>query len=119
MHRAGVPVLAGTDEAWYQAYTYAGFSLHEELSLLVRAGFTPAEALQSATIDPARFLGREKDLGSVGKGKLADLVLLSADPLQNISNTQKINTVIVNGRVLDRKALDSLLASAENDVKSK
>jgi len=119
LHRAGVLVLAGTDAAWYQAYTYAGFSLHEELALLVRAGFTPAEALQSATIDPARFLGREKDLGSVEKGKLADLVLLSADPLKNISNTQKIEAVIVNGRLLDHKALDSLLMEAENAVKNR
>ena len=119
LHRVGVPVLAGTDEAWYQAYTYAGFSLHDELALLVRSGFTPAEALQSATIGPARFLSREKDLGSVEKGKLADLVLLSADPLQDIANTQKIEAVIVNGRVLDRKALNSLLASAQNAVRNK
>ncbi|HLZ39916.1 MAG TPA: amidohydrolase family protein [Candidatus Sulfotelmatobacter sp.] len=118
LHRAGVPVMAGTDEAWYQAYTYAGFSLHDELSLLVRAGLTPMEALQSATINPARFLSMEKDLGSVEKGKLADLVLLSADPLQEITNTQKIETVIVRGRMLDRKALDSLLVGAENAVKN-
>ncbi len=118
LHRAGVPVLAGTDEAWYQAYTYAGFSLHDELGLLVRAGFTPAEALQSATIDPARFLHRDRDLGSIEQGKFADLVLLDADPLSDISNMQKINSVIVNGRVLDRKALDSLLADAENAVKN-
>lgn len=119
LHRAGVPVMAGSDEAWYQAYTYAGFSLHDELSLLVRGGFTPMEALQSATIDPARFLGRDKDLGSIEGGKFADLVLLDADPLSDISNTQKINTVIVNGRVLDRKALDSLLTDAENAVKNR
>lgn len=116
MQRAGVPILAGTDAAWYQAYTYAGFSLHDELGLLVRAGLTPAQALQSATIDPARFLGRDKDLGSVEKGKIADLVLLDADPLPN---TQKINAVVVNGRVLDREALDSLLTDAENAVKNR
>jgi imidazolonepropionase-like amidohydrolase len=85
----------------------------------VRAGFTPAEALQSATIDPARFLGRERALGSIENGKFADLVLLEADPLSDISKPQKINTVTVNGRVLDRKALDSLLASAERDVMNK
>jgi imidazolonepropionase-like amidohydrolase len=119
MERAGVPILAGTDAAWYQPYTYAGFSLHDELGLLVRAGLTPAQALQSATIDPARFLGRDKDLGSIEKGKFADLVLMDADPLSDISNTQKINTVIVNGRVLDRKALNSLLADAEVAVKDR
>jgi hypothetical protein len=119
MHRAGVPVMAGTDTAWYLAYTYAGFSLHDELSLLVRAGFTPMQALQSATIDPARFLNMEKDLGTVEKGKLADLVLLSADPLQDITNTQKIEAVIVRGRLLDRPALNALLAEAETDLKGK
>jgi hypothetical protein len=119
LHRAGVPVMTGTDEAWYQAYTYAGFSLHDELSLLVRAGFTPMEALQSATIGPARFLGWDKDLGSIETGKFADLVLLDADPLSDISNTQKINTVVVHGRVLDRKALDSLLTDAANAVKNR
>jgi imidazolonepropionase-like amidohydrolase len=119
MQRAGVLILAGTDSASYQPYTYAGFSLHDELGLLVRAGLTPAQALQSATINPARFLNRDKDLGSIEKGKFADLVLLDADPLSDISNTQKINTVIVNGRVLDRKALDSLLADAENAVKNR
>jgi imidazolonepropionase-like amidohydrolase len=86
---------------------------------LVHAGLTPMDALRSATIDPARFLGMDKDLGSVEKGKLADLVLLSADPLEDIANTQKIETVIIHGRLLDRKALDSLLANAENAVKNK
>jgi imidazolonepropionase-like amidohydrolase len=76
--RAGVPLLAGTDVAWYQPYTYAGFSLHDELGLLVSAGLTPAEAIQSATIGLARFLGMDKDVGSIEKGNLADLVLLSA-----------------------------------------
>jgi imidazolonepropionase-like amidohydrolase len=118
-HRAGVPVLAGTDTAWYQPYTYAGFSLHDELMLLVRAGLTPLEALQTATINPALYLGLEKDLGTIAKSKRADMVLLEADPLLDIGNTQKIDTVIVNGRLLDRKALDSLLAEAENAVKNK
>lgn len=119
MQRAGVPILAGTDAAWYQPYTYAGFSLHDELGLLVRAGFTPAEALQSATINPARFLNMEKNLGSVEAGKLADLVLLSGDPLEDIANTRKIEAVVVCGRLLDRTALDNLLSEAENDVKNK
>lgn len=74
MHRAGVPIMAGTDTAWLDPFTYAGFSLHDELALLVRAGLTLAEVLQAATINPARFLGMEKDLGTVEKGKIADLV---------------------------------------------
>jgi imidazolonepropionase-like amidohydrolase len=119
MHRAGVPLLAGTDAAWYQPYTYAGFSLHDELRLFVRAGLAPLESLQTATTNPARYMGLEKDLGTIAKGKLADVVLLQADPLLDISNTQKIVAVIVNGRLLERPALDSLLAGAENDVKNK
>ena len=119
MQRAGVPLLAGTDAAWQQPYTYAGFSLHDELALLVRAGLTPLEALQTATINPALYLGLEKDLGTIAKGKIADMVLLEADPLLAIGNTRKIDTVIVNGRLLDHKALDSLLAEAENDVNNK
>ena len=118
MHRAGVPVLAGTDGAWYQAYTYAGFSLHDELALLVRAGLTPAEALQTATINPPRFLGMEKDLGSVEPGKIADLVLLDADPLQDIHNTMRISAVFVSGRYIDRVVLDKLLKDAERVAKS-
>jgi len=80
--------------------------------LLVRAGLTPAEALQAATINPVRFLGRENDLGSIEGGKLADIVLLDADPLQDIHNTTRISGVFFSGRYLDRVALDKLLKEA-------
>jgi amidohydrolase family protein len=113
MHRAGVPIMAGTDSAWGVPFTYAGFSLQDELALLVRAGLTPAEVLEAATIDPARFLGTERDLGSVEKGKIADLLLLDADPLQDIHNTTRISGVFLSGRYLDRAALDKLLKEAE------
>jgi len=119
MYRAGIPILAGTDTGWYNAYSYPGFELHEELQLLVRAGLTPLEALRTATINAARFLGMQENLGTIEKGKLADIVLLKADPLQDIANTQKIEAVIANGRLFDRTALDSLLAVAENAVKKK
>ncbi len=118
MQRAGVPMLAGTDAAWYQPYTYAGFSLHDELSLLVRAGLTPAEALQSATINPARFLGMEKDLGTIEEGKVANLVLLDADPLADIHNTTKILEVFLAGKEFPRPALDQMLKEAEAAAKS-
>jgi imidazolonepropionase-like amidohydrolase len=118
MHRAGIPVLAGTDTGWCNAYSYPGFELHEELQLLVRAGLTPLEALRTATINPARFLGMQENLGTIEKGKLADMVLLTADPLQDISNTQRVEAVIANGRLFDRAALDSLLTEAENAVKN-
>jgi imidazolonepropionase-like amidohydrolase len=118
MYRAGVPVLAGTDTAWYQPYTYAGFSLHDELALLVQAGLTPMESLQAATINPARFLGLEKDLGTVEKGKIANLVLLDADPFADIHNTTKISEVFLAGKEFDRSALGQMLKSAEAATKS-
>jgi imidazolonepropionase-like amidohydrolase len=109
MHRAGVLLLAGTDTAWIQPYTYAGFSLHDELALLVKAGLTPMESLQTATINPARFLGMEKDLGTIEKGKVANLMLLDADPVSDIRNTQKIDSVVLKGKLLTRTDLDRLL----------
>ena len=111
MRRAGVRILAGTDLG--NPYVYPGFSLHDELALLVQAGLTPLEALQTATINPAKFFGKEKELGTIEKGKLADLVLLDANPLEDINNTRKINAVVLNGRLLDRAALDKLLADVE------
>jgi imidazolonepropionase-like amidohydrolase len=117
MHRAGVPLLAGTDVGWVQPYVYPGFSLHDELALLVRAGLTPAESLQTATIQPARFLGMEKDLGTIEKGKVADLVLLDADPFANIRNTMKISAVFLAGKEFDRPALNQMLQNAEAAAK--
>lgn len=111
MHQAGVEFLAGTDVA--NPYCFPGFSLHDELALLVQAGLSPMEALQTATLNPARFLGKEKEVGTVEKGKIADLVLLEANPLQDIRNTTNINSVVLKGRLLDRKALDRLLAEIE------
>ena len=87
MHRAGVPFLAGTDTA-AGVYVFPGFSLHDELRNFVRAGFTPLEALQTATLRPAQFLAMEDRLGRVEQGKLADLVLLDANPLDDVDNTR-------------------------------
>jgi hypothetical protein len=117
MHRAGLPFLAGTDAGWVQPYVYAGFSLHDELALFVRAGLTPMESLQTATINPARFLGLEKDLGTIEKGKVANLVLLDADPVSDIHNTTKISAVFLAGKEFDRPALDQILRSAEAAAK--
>jgi imidazolonepropionase-like amidohydrolase len=112
LHKAGVPFLAGTDTP-PGVYIFPGFSLHEELQRFVAAGFTPLEALQTATLNPARFFGIEEQLGTVEKGKLADLVLLSANPLDDIANTQKIAAVIANGRYFSGKDLDKMLAGVE------
>ena len=115
LHRVGVPMLAGTDvvynagSAVYAPTSEPGRSLHEELRLLVRAGLTPAAALQTATLNPARFFNAADSLGTVAVGKVADLVLLDADPLANITNTLTIRAVVANGRYFDRAALDRLL----------
>lgn len=110
LHRAGVPLLAGTDTG--NPLLIPGYSLHKELELLVSAGLTRLEALQTATINPARFLEATDSLGAVERGKLADLVLLDGDPLADIRNTRRIRAVVANGRYYDRAALDALLVVA-------
>lgn len=110
-HRAGVPILAGTDVL--NPFCFPGFSLHDELALMVEAGLSPMAALQTATLNPARFLGREEDMGTVEKGKVADLVLLDANPLADIANTKKINAVVFDGRLFPRNSLDQMLRHAE------
>ena len=98
MHQAGVRLLAGSDSL--DPYVFPGESLHRELELLVKAGLSPMEALQAATINPAQFFGLQNDLGTIEVGKKADLVLLEADPLEDISNTRKIAAIIQGGRYL-------------------
>lgn len=105
MRRAGVKFLAGTDTP--TAYCFPGFSLHDELGLLVKAGLTPIEALQAATINPAN------SLGAIAKGKIADLVLLEANPLQDIRNTQKIAAVVCNGQLFQKTELQKMLNEVE------
>jgi len=111
MHRAGVKMLAATDAlVWY---VFPGFSLHDELELFVKAGLNPMEALQTATRNPAIYLGLIDMVGTVEMGKKADLVLLEANPLENISNTKRISAVIVGGRLIPRVSLDKMLMDAE------
>ena len=112
MFRAGVPFMAGTDTA-AGVHVFPGFSLHDELALFVRAGLTPMQALQTATRNPAEFMDRLADLGTVERGKLADLVLLDDNPLDDIANTRRIRAVVLAGRYLDRAALDRLLQEVE------
>ena len=118
IHRAGVPLMAGTDTA-AGVYVIPGFSLHQELELFVKAGLTPMEALQTATLNPAKFLGRTRDLGTVETGKIADLVLLDASPLDDIRNTQKISAVVLGGRYFSRADLDGILKGVEAAAREK
>ena len=115
MHRAGVRLLSGTDTPLF--YLVPGFSMHDELVLLGQAGLSPLEVLQAATINPARFFGREKGLGTIERGKLADLILLDANPLDDIGNTRRINAVIANGTYLKKEALQGMLATVEAEAR--
>ena len=108
MHQAGVMLLAGT-QLNHDEPSSPGIWLHDELFWFVQAGLSPLEALKTATLNPAKFMRREKDLGTIEKGKLADLVLLDANPLADISHTRKINAVLINGRLLNRQDLDEIL----------
>jgi imidazolonepropionase-like amidohydrolase len=110
MRDTGVPIMAGTDVG--NEYLFPGFSLHDELALLVRAGLTPMEALQTATRNPAAFLGMLDSVGTVEEGKIADLVLLDANPLADIHNTRKIRAVMINGRLLSHARITGLLRAA-------
>ena len=109
-----VPILAGTDTG--TPYMVPGFALHDELELLVGAGATPRQALHAATVEPARFLGL--NTGAVEPRKIADLVVLDADPLQDIRNTRRIHTVVTRGRVISPAARQKMLTDVEAAVKA-
>ncbi|MEO8100037.1 MAG: amidohydrolase family protein [Acidobacteriota bacterium] len=110
MHRVGIQFLAGTDTSPATGIPL-GESLHDELELLVESGLTPLEALQSATRSPAFYFGVLSVMGTVEAGKSADLVLLDANPLDDIRNTRKIRSVVMRGRYYPRETLDAMLAA--------
>lgn len=108
---AGVGIMAGTDTPI--AFLTPGYSLHEELRLLVNSGLTPIQALEAATVRPAEYFNMQDDLGTVESGKIADLLLLDANPLEDIENTQRIRAVIKDGHLHDRTKLDTWLQELE------
>ena len=116
MHSGGVALLAGSDSL--DRYVFPGFALHRELELLNEAGLTPLEALQAATRNPAKFLEREQETGTIHEGAQADLVLLEGNPLEKISNTSRIAAVVRGGVYLDHAALDKLLSQAKDAAKA-
>jgi hypothetical protein len=128
LQRGGVGLLTGSDfirpdrgaleEFGRCDVPLPGLSVHEELLWLVEAGLTPAEALAAATLGPARFFGEADTSGRIDAGQRADLVLLDANPLDDIRNTRRIRAVIRGGRLLDREALDALLSSAAADAEA-
>ena len=111
MQKAGVKILAGTDSP--NPYCFPGFSLHDELLLMTEGGMSPKEALQAATLNPATFLRKEKDYGTIAKNKFASLVLLNKNPLENIANTKGICAVFLKGNYFDKAALDKFTKGAE------
>ncbi|MFT7073799.1 amidohydrolase family protein [Patiriisocius sp. Uisw_017] len=102
----GVPIMTGTDAT--DSYTFAGFSVHDELNDLTESGLSNLEALKTATIVPARFANLQASYGSVEVGKMADLIILDANPLENINNTKKIHAVLLNGVLYDSKKISAL-----------
>ena len=112
MFRAGVPIMAGTDAM--NPYCFPGFSLHDELALLVESGLSPLAALQTATINPARFLVRTADIGTIEVGKTANLVLLRSDPLADIHNSAQVEGVWLQGKYFSKSAIDEMLATAQH-----
>jgi len=111
MYRAGVPILAGTDAM--NPGCFPGFSIHDELALLVDAGLSPLAALQAATRNAAQFMGQLDSRGTIEVGKIADLVLLDADPLADIHNTRSVRAVVLSGKLYPRETLDAMLLNAQ------
>jgi imidazolonepropionase-like amidohydrolase len=97
-------------------YVFPGFSLLDELVLMVKGGMSALNALRTATLNPAIFMNKEIDFGSVEVGKLASLVLLNKNPLENIENTKSIEAVILRGKVIDRTALDKMLIQTQSNT---
>ena len=113
LQAAGIPILAGTDAGYLNSFNYPGEGLHDELELYVKAGLTPQQALASSVLTGPRFLGHADRYGAVQTGKAADLLILNANPLKSVGATRKISAVLLHGRLLDRAALDKLLAQAK------
>ncbi|QQP99828.1 amidohydrolase family protein [Lysobacter enzymogenes] len=116
LQQAGVNILAGTDAGFLNSFNYPGVGLHDEMQRFVESGLSPLQTLRAATINGARFLGQDKEHGSLAAGKAADIVLLDADPLRDIAATRKIDTFVLRGKVYDRAALDALLAGVKQEV---
>ncbi len=109
---AGIPILAGTDAGYLNSFNYPGLGLHDELARYVEAGLSPADALRSATVTGPAFMGQADHYGALAAGRVADVLLLDANPLDDIANTRRIHAVVTQGRLLNRAALDELLATA-------
>ncbi|WP_273567299.1 amidohydrolase family protein [Maribacter halichondriae] len=111
LNDAGVGLLAGSDSGAYNSFTYPGISLHEELEEMVANGISPLDALRTSAYNGSKFLKKNLDYGSITEGKVSDLVILDANPLEDISNTKTLNKVIKGNVIFDKKQLQELLDS--------
>ncbi|MDF0706129.1 amidohydrolase family protein [Muricauda sp. 81s02] len=115
LNNAGVQLLAGSDSGAFNSYTYPGISLHKELQAMVKNGISPLHALRTSTVNGAEFLGKTEGYGNISKGKVSDIVILDANPLEDIKNTEKIFTVIKGTQVFSKSQLEQLLQNAVMD----
>lgn len=113
LNDAGVNLLAGSDSGAYNSYTYPGISLHGELQVMVDNGISPLEALRTSAPNGAKFLNQSADFGSIAEGKIADLVLLDANPLEEIKNTKEIYAVLKGNKLFTKNKLATLLNTSE------
>lgn len=116
LQKAGVMIIAGTDAGFLNSFNYPGIGLHDEMSLFVKEGLTPAQALSAATRAGPAWFGQLSRYGGVEVGKAADLVLLDRDPLQDIEATRAIATVVMRGKAYGRAALDAMLVEMRAKV---
>lgn len=119
LYQAGVPFLAGTDAGYLNSFNYPGIGLHEELAMMVHYGLPIHEALKASVVNGPAFFNQSKDFGSIEKNKIADLLILDANPLIDIHNTRKINALIRKGNYLSRSILDNMLSAIEKKVSNK
>lgn len=116
LYKAGVTILAGTDAGFLNSYNYPGLGMHEELAIMVKYGLTPQEALSCSVINGPAFFGLHNEYGAVAENKKADLLILNANPLERIQNTQEIFGLLRNGKYLNRVYLDNLLSQVQYEV---
>lgn len=117
LNENGVSLLAGSDSGAYNSYTYPGISLHKELEAMVAIGMSPLEALRTSAYNGAKFLKKSDEFGTISKGKIADVVLLNSNPLENIKHTKDIYMVITNATVYTETSLENLLKPIANHIK--
>jgi imidazolonepropionase-like amidohydrolase len=119
IQKSGMKIIAGTDAGYLNSYDYPGLAIHLELQTMVEYGLTPQQALKASIWNGPDYFGLLQDYGSIEKGKVADLLILNDNPLEDISHTQKISAVVRQGKLFDRNTLDALLRDIENWVKNK